>query len=144
MKVEARHDISPGEIAAVEEGLYRFNVAASGHDDGQGLAFVARDAAGAIVGAAAGYSWGGICEIRQMWVDEAHRGQGLGRRLLEAAIVEAEARGCERVFLATYDFQAPDFYARFGFERLIEIEGWPKGHRNILMEKRLVTNGRRS
>jgi GNAT superfamily N-acetyltransferase len=53
------------------------------------LGFVAINAHGDQVGALAGYTWAGMVEIKQLWVDEDHRGCGLGRSLLEAAIAEA-------------------------------------------------------
>ena len=133
--VEPRHDLSPLEIDGLEDRLYAYNVVATGYDDGQGLGFVAKDPAGEMIGAAAGYTWGGIAEIKQLWVAEAHRGSGLGRRLLDAAVAEAKARGVERVWLASYDFQAPGFYEKAGFVRMAEFDGWPRGHVSVVLCK---------
>jgi GNAT superfamily N-acetyltransferase len=104
------------------------------------LAFVVEDA-GALVGAVAGYTWGGICEIRQLWVEASRRGQGLGAALIEAAIDEAAARGCVQLLLATYDFQAPRFYARHGFEELARISDKPVGHTEFILRRRLRPAG---
>jgi ribosomal protein S18 acetylase RimI-like enzyme len=130
--VRARHDLSPGEIDALEEHLYAFNAERTGYADGAGLGFVA-EAGGELLGAVGGYSWGGICELRQVWVAETHRGEGIGRALMQAALAEAAARGCAHVFLATYDFQAPDFYRRLGFEVVARIPDKPLGHTEFLM-----------
>jgi ribosomal protein S18 acetylase RimI-like enzyme len=132
---EPRHDLSPMEIDAVEERLYEHNRAATGHDDGAGLGFVLRDEAGRMIGAAAGYSWAGISELKQMWVDEAYRGQGYGRALLEAFVAEAQRRGARRIWVASYDFQAPGLYERLGFVRMAEFAGWPDGHVNVILCK---------
>jgi hypothetical protein len=51
-----RHNLSPTEIAGLEARLYAHNQRAVGREDGVGLGFVAVDAAGAQVGAVAGYS----------------------------------------------------------------------------------------
>jgi GNAT superfamily N-acetyltransferase len=131
-EIRARHDLGADDIDGLEERLYAFNVAATGLDDGDGLAFVAETADG-LAGAVAGYTWGGICELRQVWVADAHRGGGLGRRLMAAAIGEARARGCAHVLLATYDFQAPGFYARLGFRTVAEIPDKPLGHTEFIM-----------
>ena len=59
------------------------------------------------IGAVAGYSWAGMAEIKQLWVDEDNRGRGLWRALLEVFVAEADARGCQSVWVMSYDFQAP-------------------------------------
>lgn len=135
-QIEPRHDLTPTEIDWIETQLYEFNREAVGRDDGRGLAFVAHDDSGRVIGAAAGYSWAGSSELRLMWVDEAHRGRGLARTLLEAFIGEAKARGVKRIWVASYDFQAPKMYEKFGFKRIAEFEGWPDGHTNVLLCKR--------
>ena len=139
--VRPRHDFSAGEIDWLEDRLYEHNSAATGHRDGRGLGFEVLDDAGARIGAIAGHTWGGVAEIGQLWVERAQRGRGLGLALLNAAIAEATARGCSEMFLMTYDFQAPGLYARRGFERLIDVEGWPKGHTHTLMRLRLGPAG---
>jgi GNAT superfamily N-acetyltransferase len=132
----ARHDLSPDELDWLEVQLYDYNRAHTGYGDGEGLGFVV-DRDGARIGAAAGYSWGGICELRQVWVREDHRGQGLGSALVGAAIDEARRRGCAWVLLSTYDFQAPEFYKRLGFAVVAEIKDKPLGHSEFIMRRAL-------
>jgi ribosomal protein S18 acetylase RimI-like enzyme len=139
--LEPRHDFPPAEIGALEERLYDYNRAVTGRGDGEGLAFVMRDDAGRTIGAAAGYSWAGVSELRQMWVDEAFRGQGYGRALLEAFVAEAGRRSVRRIWVASYDFQAPGLYERLGFVRMAEFEGWPEGHVNVILCKTLPKSG---
>jgi GNAT superfamily N-acetyltransferase len=50
--------------------------------------------------------------VDMMWVRPSHRGQGLGHRLLAAVEEQARERGCRWAGLNTWEFQAPDFYAR--------------------------------
>ncbi|TXL69310.1 GNAT family N-acetyltransferase [Vineibacter terrae] len=125
------------EIDAIEDRLYAHNRAATGRDDGQGLGFVIRDEGGRTVAITAGYTWAGVSEIKQMWVDEAFRGQGYGRALLDAMVTEARRRGVSRVWVASYDFQAPGFYERAGFKRMAEFDGWPEGRINVILCKAL-------
>jgi N-acetylglutamate synthase-like GNAT family acetyltransferase len=133
----ARHELGAAEVDWLEDRLYEFNSGQTGLADGAGLAFVA-EADGETVGAAAGYTWGGICELRQVWVHEDWRGHGLGEKLMHRAVEEARQRGCAHVFLTTYDFQAPDFYAKLGFQRIAEIADKPLGHTELVMRLSLT------
>jgi GNAT superfamily N-acetyltransferase len=135
--VEPRHDLSPDEIDAIEDHLYRHNSGATGRDDAQGLGFVIRDDTGQMIAAAAGYSWARTSELKQMWVDEAHRGRGHARALLDAFIDEACRRGVRRIWVQSHDFQAPAFYEKAGFERVAAFDGWPDGHSNVILRKTL-------
>jgi GNAT superfamily N-acetyltransferase len=128
---------APEDVHYLEERIAEFNAAATGITDGAWLAIFIRDDAQRIVAGIAGSTWGGCCEIRQFWVEESRRGRGLGTRLLLAAEREARRRACRRIVLGTFDFQAPAFYARHGFEVVATVEDHPRGHRNLLLEKRL-------
>jgi len=63
-------------------------------------------------------------------VDPAHRGQGVGRRLLDATLAALKARGAPRVVLSTAERNEPAqrLFARAGFRRTMiemtyELEG---------------------
>ena len=131
-------DPSPDDIGFLEDRLYEFNLAATGIVDGRALGVFARDESGNVVAAAAGHTWGGTCELRQVWVAEARRGAGLGRRLLAAAEAEAIRRGCAQLVLTTHSFQAPDFYRKFGYEVVSEVPEYPRGHAYLVLRKSLV------
>ncbi|MGB8530579.1 MAG: GNAT family N-acetyltransferase, partial [Pseudolabrys sp.] len=64
--------------------------------------------------------------------DEAYRGRGYARALLNAFVAEACSRGVHRIWVASYDFQAPGLYEKAGFKRMAEFEGWPEGHMNVV------------
>src|SRR5690242_3197282 len=108
--IEAQPD--PRDLDFVEDQINAFNIAVTGIDDWRVLAIFVRDADGGIVAGLTGGSWAGYVEIRNLWVREDWRGQGLGRRLLLAAEQEARGRGCAQVLLDTHDFQAPEFYKK--------------------------------
>lgn len=136
-KIRPRHDLSPDEIDGIEDSLYKVNASRTGYADAALLGFVA-EAGADLLGAVAGYTWGGICELRQVWVREDWRGHGLGAQLMRCAIAEARARDCTYVFLATHDFQAPEFYAKLGFECVAEIADKPLGHTEFVMRLSLA------
>jgi GNAT superfamily N-acetyltransferase len=57
-------------------------------------------------------------KVGALVVDEAHRGHGIGRALIEAMDEEARRRGCELLFLTTSERRddAHAFYERVGLE----------------------------
>jgi GNAT superfamily N-acetyltransferase len=104
------------DIEFLEDRLYDFYIATTGVGDGGSLGVFLRDEAHRIVAGAAGYSWGETCELRQVWVADALRRHGLGRRPMAEVEAEAGRRGCRQIVLTTHSFQAPDFYRQIGFE----------------------------
>lgn len=135
MRIEANHDLGAEDGFAIEERLYEFNREATGAHDGEGLGFIMRDDDGVVVGAALGYTWAGISELRQMWVEKRYRGNGYGRALLDAFVAEAARRGVGRIWLSSYDFQAPGMYEKAGFVRMAELPDFPLGHTNVILCK---------
>jgi ribosomal protein S18 acetylase RimI-like enzyme len=88
-----------------------------------------------------GWTWGGCGYIDLLWVRDDQRGRGLGTRLLTTAEGETQRRGCDRVALSTHSFQAPDFYARFGYQECGRTPAYPHGYDHIHLLKRLGADG---
>lgn len=63
--------------------------------------------------------WEDLAEVRTVAVDPAHRGEGLGRRIVEELLRQARDLGVRRVFCLTFE---TEFFASLGFT---EIEGTP-------------------
>jgi ribosomal protein S18 acetylase RimI-like enzyme len=121
----------------LEERIYEFNAKVTGYVDGRLLAGCVRNETGEVIAGFNGYTWGGSCELTNVWVHEQHRGQGLGALLLRSAEAEAAARGCLRIVLATHNFQAPGFYERMGYQRRYTIEEHPRGFEDVIYVKGL-------
>jgi GNAT superfamily N-acetyltransferase len=130
-------DPTPEQVQYLEDRLYEFNASVTRINDGEWLAIFVTDDDHRIVAGICGSTWGGCAEIRQFWVEEARRKQGLGTRLLGAAEQEARRRGCRQMLLTTFSFQAPVFYAKHGFEVVAVVDDYPHGHKNMLLRKRL-------
>ena len=124
------------DIQFLENQIYRFNVAATGIEDGNLLAIVIRDG-DAIRAGIYGFTWAGTLEVKVLWVRDDLRGQGYGTRLLAAAEEEAIRRGCFQSILDTHSFQAPEFYRRLGYEIYGEVPDYPPGHRKLYLRKSL-------
>jgi GNAT superfamily N-acetyltransferase len=130
---------APDQVQYLEDRIYEFNSRSTGITDGEWLAIFVRDEDDRIVAGICGNTWGGCLEIRQFWVEESRRRQGLGTSLLRAAEQEALRRGCRQILLMTFSFQAPAFYAKRGFEIVAVVDDHPRGHKNLLLRKRLGT-----
>jgi len=104
-------------------------------DQQNGLALTATDSAGQVVG----YLMAGVTEpapvfrtkrrgqIWDLFVRPAHRGKGVGRRLMEAAVDGLKARGAEDLLLrVSADNEAAiEFYRKLGL-RLVAHEMYTK------------------
>lgn len=101
------------------------------------LNYVIKDGDQIIAGiTAAAYCWK-ILYISILWIDEAHRKQGLGSQLLEKVESEAKKIGCHLAHLDTFDFQAKDFYLKHGYAIFGVLDDCPIGHKKYFMKKRL-------
>ncbi len=123
-------------------GLAAFNEAQVGPDPVRQpqnhLCIVARDGEGRVRGGLQGVTVGAWMAIDLVWVEEAFRGQGVGSRLLEKAEATARERGCKWSILATFDYQAPDFYQRRAYVEYARMEDFPLGHTRFQLRKVLA------
>jgi ribosomal protein S18 acetylase RimI-like enzyme len=126
------------DLDFLEDQINAYNVAVTGIVDWYPLAIFVRDDDGQIVAGINGGMWGGYLEIKNLWVHEDRRGQGLGRRLLLAAEQQARAHGCAQVLLDTHDFQAPEFYKKLGYTVFGTFEGIGGRYNRYYLHKKLV------
>ena len=133
-------DESPddADVHFLEDRINEYNVETTGITDGRVVSFFIRDERGDIIAGLYGWTWGGTCEVRYLWVRADHRKLGYGKSLMEAAEREALARGCTQIVLDTHSFQAPRFYARLGFATIGTHFDYPRGHQKHYLRKRLA------
>ncbi|MEU0049283.1 N-acetyltransferase [Streptomyces sp. NPDC006184] len=99
----------------------------------------ALDGTGEPAGGLVGHTWAGWLHITYLWVDARHRGAGLGTRLLaEAEHLATTDRACTAARLETWDFQAPRFYRRQGYEVVGTVPDYPPGITEYTLTKRLT------
>ena len=122
-------------------GLTAYNEAQVGpdpvRDPDSHVCIVARDRDGRVRGGAQGVAVGAWLALDTVWVDDAFRMCGLGTRVLDAAETEGRRRGCKWAVLATFDYQAPDFYSRRGYVEYARMEDFPWGHTRFQLRKEL-------
>ena len=96
------------------------------------------DADATLAGGLVGHTWATWLHVTYLWVDDRFRGAGLGSRLLASAETTARAEhGCLNSRLETWDFQAPEFYRRHGYEVVCVIPDYPPGVTEYTLTKRL-------
>jgi GNAT superfamily N-acetyltransferase len=128
---------NPEDVQFLEDQIGEHNMVRTGRRDFRPLAVFVRNEQDEILAGLDGFTWAGWLEIKFVWVREDLRGRGYGRRLLEAAEDEARVRGCQRVWLDSYTFQAPTFYQRLGYEVFGSLEGYPAQHSRVFLTKTL-------
>jgi len=101
------------------------------------VCIVARDGDSRVRGGLQGVAVGAWLAIDLVWVEEAFRGRGLGSRLLAEAEDEGRRRGCKWSILATFDYQAPNFYSRRAYVEYARMEDFPYGHTRFQLRKEL-------
>ena len=70
-------------------------------------------------------TFGNWLEIEYLFVKEDLRGQGIGSQLLQQAESEAKKRNCRFAFVNTYQFQAPAFYQKHGYQEVFTMKDYP-------------------
>lgn len=132
--------VRPGDTSSVDaflaQRIYEDNARATGYDDGESYSAVLHDDAGDIVADVSGFTWGGCCYVSYLWVSSELRRIGVGRELVQAVERYARQKQCSLVLLSTHSFQAPEFYARLGYEAVASIEDYPVHHADIVFAKR--------
>jgi GNAT superfamily N-acetyltransferase len=132
-------DTLPADDAAVvDQGLGDANAAAAPLHEVRALACFARDAAGTVIGGAVGRTWGGCCELQQLWVAPRHRRAGLGAALVRRFEARALARGCTTFYLETFSFQAPALYRSLGYDAVGRNAAFPHGIVKFAMAKQVA------
>jgi GNAT superfamily N-acetyltransferase len=122
----------------VVDHLDTYNVAVTGFSEYSPVNLFLRDARDEVMGGLLGSIWGGVLYVRIVWVSEALRGRGYGRRLLDEAERRGVERGCRHVFLDTFSFQAPGFYGKLGYRAYAKADDWPVGHAHHFFRKDLA------
>lgn len=129
--------VDPELHEQLDRALIAFNDAATG-TSGRGVITVkVTDTDGSLVGGLTASIWAGLCAIDKLWIREDARGHGWGSKILRAAEAEALRRGCDRVAVASFTFQAPAFYQRHGYTVTGRTPGIPGGHEAVFMYKQL-------
>ncbi len=137
VKIEVHDRKSSREAKAILKGIIQFNAPYGGGKDWRELTITFKDARGKVVAGLNGNSNWGWLFVKLLWVSEDYRDRGLGRKLMAKDEAEARRRRCKNVWLDTYGFQAPGFYAKLGYRKFGELPDYPLGYSRYFYSKRL-------
>lgn len=73
-----------------------------------------------------------------MWISPLLREQNKETEVLWKAEAVAKERGCQYSFLDTYEFQASDFYMKWGYQEIFSMEEHPATGKHYYMKKSLI------
>lgn len=124
--------------SVIGAGLNAFNQQQAGPYGGGELTVLVRDANGRAIGGLLGWETYRWLHVSTFHLPPSLRGSGVGARVLAAAEQAARNRRCLGVYLDTFSFQAPGFYAKHGYEPMGVIEDFPPGHSRHFFKKRLA------
>jgi ribosomal protein S18 acetylase RimI-like enzyme len=130
-------DPTPEERYGIIDPLIAYNEAQAGPSNRKEFAFAVRSEKGEFVGGLLGMTHWNHFFVSSLYVDQRFRKEGIGGELMARAEALALDQGCDAIYLDTFDFQAPGFYEKLGFNVFGIIEDYPPGHQRFFLVKRL-------
>lgn len=97
----------------------------------------ARDRNGRLLGGLRSFVFLYWLNIDVLYVEADVRGSGLGGRLLAEAERQAVELGAKNARLETFEWQAPEFYRKHGYEEYARVDGYAPGFYLSSMKKSL-------
>ena len=99
--------------------------------------FIVRDAHGEIVAGLTSNIYWNCMYINDVWVHENLRNQGIGTQLMQRAEETARREACSFIWLQTFSWQAREFYEKFGFRIVGQLNDYPPGQTRFTLRKDL-------
>ena len=91
-----------------------------------------------MIGGVCGVVFPGWISLDLVWVEKPYRKKGIGSALLVQIEEEAVRMGAHSAYLWTQEFEAPDFYRKYGYEEFVRLDEFLPGHQLIGMKKMLL------
>lgn len=124
-KFRTTKDVTKNDIDEIYNKLYEFNLAHREAGTNEPIGVFYEDEKGVKLAGLTGETYGNWLCIKYLWVNEKIREQGIGSSILKTAEKEAIQRGCKYSFVDTFNFQAPEFYKRYGYKEVFELKQYP-------------------
>lgn len=125
-------------IQFLDDKVYEYNSSTINKYEAALFTKIIRDQNSNIIAGISGWTWALVSEITLLWVKEEYRKNGLGKMLLKAAEDEIIKKGCTTILLRSYNFQAPLFYEKNGYETVYILDDFPNGYKHYNLVKRIT------
>lgn len=122
-------------LALIDRGLDAYNAQFSPEHFEEFVAAL-KTPEGEVKGGVYAIVWAGMMFVKWLWIEDAYRGGGRGRALMETAEAEGRKRGCSAAWLDTFEFQAQPFYEKLGY-KLFGTLDYPAGFKRFFLTKAL-------
>lgn len=132
---------TPEELRSGELGLklrHYNNGFVGEYPEQQYIRLTARDENGRLLGGLRSFVFLYWLNIEVLFVEGDVRGWGLGSRLLAEAERQAIELGAKNAKLDTFEWQAPAFYQKHGYEEYARVDDYSPGFYLAFMKKSLV------
>lgn len=121
-KIKYTETLSEATVKRMREGLIKYEKEHGIDINYKEFAFVLSDENDLAFGVLNAYTAFAEVYIEDMWVDEALRGKGYGRQLINTLETHFKGKGYNNINLVTSAFNAPEFYKKCGFtEEFIRV-----------------------
>jgi len=138
MEIIFKSNPSLKETDYLEQKLLHFNCSKIDNYSYDNFIIKAIDNSNSLIAGIHGEIGGGWLYIASLWVDENHRGQGIGKKLLSLAEETAFKNNCSGAYLYTYSFQSPKFWENLGYKVFGTLEGFCGNRAKYFMKKSLA------
>jgi GNAT superfamily N-acetyltransferase len=135
MDVDLKLEKDPEVFAYLVAGINAYNARQCGPYHDEDMTFTIYDG-GRRIGGMFAEKWWDWVFIEYLYVEPEYRGSGAGRLLMKRLEAQAREWKCCGICTNSFDFQAPGFYQRLGFEEFGRLEH-PPGHNRIFLRKYL-------
>ena len=137
MKIQYNDNPTLQDIEYISESLFEYNCSNVGKNDFKKLVIELRNDDNKLCGGIVGWSRWDWAHIDNLWIKEEYRGNGFGYNLLHQFEHIAKQRECKFIDLDTFNFQAPEFYRKNGYNELFVIRGIANGTEKYFFKKTL-------
>ena len=133
--IEASKNPSFEDIDFLTRGIYEEAKKKRGMRPNESFCFFLKDEHGKTVGGINGFCYYGCLYIDQLFIEEAHRGHGWGKKLVKAAEDFGHEQKCRMFTVTTMDWEAREFYEELGYSHVFTISGYENDATMHLLRK---------